>query len=416
MSADTPPPPERPARVTFLLCAIIGGLAFTEQISNLVLPLTISRFTDDAAIIGLILMLNPAFGFIAQPLVGVLSDRIWTPIGRRAFFLVTGAPIVAICLWMLPHSAVLWHLVAAVVVYQFFQDVLWGSDHPLLADLVPPERRTFVKACLTTSTQIVAFVFLKYGMGWAMDRFGEAFIYQVGAGTQIVLVAFVALFLKERKIKPLPRPKLTIKRYITDLWGDPSLRRFAMLAFSHAIFVSTVGGFVVLFAIKTIGIERSEFGQSWSWLAMISLFCAIPLGYFAERLPKQWVLAAGYAIAMVGCVLGLQATGAESFLGIALFFGFGVVLLDVTLKPFFTEFLPADLVGQLSGAYNICFAVGRSMGLAGAGWVVSRLNNDYTAIWWIALFFGATSIAIALSIRDGRYDARQQRKTVIETP
>lgn len=123
----------KPLRVTFLLCTIISGLALTEQLSSNLLPLAISRFTEDAAIIGLILMLNPTFGFIAQPLIGILSDKIWTPIGRRAFFLVTCAPIVALCLIFIPEVAALWQLVVLVVLYQFFQDVPGGSNHPLLS-------------------------------------------------------------------------------------------------------------------------------------------------------------------------------------------------------------------------------------------------------------------------------------------
>lgn len=404
LASESPP---RTFRVTFLLCAIISGLSFTEQISNLVLPLTISRFTTDAAVIGLILMLNPAFGFIAQPLVGVLSDKIWTPVGRRAFFLVTGAPIVALCLLYVPHAAMLWHLVVAVVLYQFFQDVLWGSDHPLIADLVVPERRTFVKACMTTCTQIVAFIFLKFGLGWAMDRWGEVFIYQVGAGAQICLVAFAALFLREKRAQPRVRPRLTPRRYMMDLFGDPALRRFAFLGISFSIFISTVTGYVVLYAVNTVGIARSEFGNAWSWLAMVSLFCAIPIGILAERLPKQWAIAGGFLIAMVGCILGLQAHDAFGFISVAIVFGIGAVIIDVTLKPFFTEFLPPDLVGQITGAYNICFAVGRAVGLAGVGWIVSRFDNNYTAIWWVALVFGAVSIVIALSMRDPRYETRR---------
>lgn len=401
--ASNPPTPPRIFRTTFLLCAIVSGLMVTEQISNLVLPLTITKFTENAAVIGLILTLNPAFGFIAQPLVGVLSDKIWTPIGRRAVFLVTGAPVVALCLLFVPHAQLLWQLVVLVVVYQFFQDILWGSDHPLLADLVPTERRTFVKACMTTSMQIVAFVFLKVGMGWAMDRFGDAIIYRAGAAAQILFVAVTAFYLGERKITPRERPRLTPKRYVMDLFGDPVLRRFGLLALTYSIFFNTVTGFIVLYAIKTVGIERSAFGQAWSWLAMVSLFCAVPFGMLVERLPKQWVIAGGVGIAMLGCVLGLSASSSASFVAVALVFGIGNVIIDVTLKPFFTEFLPEDIVGQLTGAYNICFAVGRAIGLAGTGWIVSRLGNDYTAIWWIALVFGAGSIAVALSIRDIRY-------------
>src|SRR5436309_3367105 len=89
-------------RTVVSLCTIVGGLQLAEEISNNVLPLTLHRFTPDASTIGMILAIHPAFGFVAQPLVGILGDRIWTPVGRRAFFLVTCAPLAAVCLWYLP--------------------------------------------------------------------------------------------------------------------------------------------------------------------------------------------------------------------------------------------------------------------------------------------------------------------------
>lgn len=411
----TPPPtqakPHGVVRIIFLLSTIISGLALTDQISNYLLPLTIRQFTENAAIIGLILALNPAFGFIAQPLIGVLSDRIWTPIGRRAFFLITGAPLVALCLFLVPESAALWQLVVLVVFYQFFQDVLWGSDHPLLADLLAPKHRTIAKGCMVTATQIVGFIFLRYGMGWAANTYGEAFLYRVGAGAQIVFVCFVAFFLKEKRVERMQRPKLTVKRYINDMLGEPSLRRFAILAFSHAIFINSITGYAVLYAVETVKIEKADFGASWSWLALISLVFAIPLGGIVERFPKSMVLATGYAIGTSACILGLLASDADAFLIVAVVFGFGSVIVEVTLKPFFTEFLPQDLIGQLSGAYNICFAVGRTIGVAGAGFAASLFNNNYSVIWIFALIFGVLSLLISLSIRDRRFTERKKVNT-----
>jgi Na+/melibiose symporter-like transporter len=239
-------------------------------------------------------------------------------------------------------------------------------------------------------------------------HFGNASLYRVAAVAQILFVAVAALFLREQRFKRPPRPKLTVKRYINDMWGDPTLRRFGMLAFTHAIFVSSISGFVVLYAVKTVGIDQATFGDAWSWTAMVSLVCAIPLGVAVQRIRKSHALALGYGLAMGGCVIGLFAAQAETFIIVAVIFGLGTLAVDVTLKPFFTEFLPVDLVGQLSGAYNICFAIGRSLGSVGAGAVAWFMGNDYHAVWIFALVFGAFSIVLSLSIRDRGFEARHR--------
>ena len=83
------------ARRAGVLSSIFFGASVTESVSVNLLPLTLGLFTLDPSIIFWVLAINPAFGFIAQPLVGVLSDHVWTRFGRRAVFLAISGPIVA---------------------------------------------------------------------------------------------------------------------------------------------------------------------------------------------------------------------------------------------------------------------------------------------------------------------------------
>ncbi len=391
-----------------------SGLVITENISNQLLPTTISRFTENAFIIGLILALNPLFGFIANPLVGILSDKIWTPVGRRAFFLITCAPIVALCLIFVPQVRVLWQLIVLVTVYQFFQDVLWGSDHPLLADLIPAPLRTFVSGAMLMSAQAAGFFFSRFGMGYLLDAFGETSLYVVGAICQIGLVAFPAFFLGEKRVEPKPRPPLTPARYIKDFLGDPILRRFGSLGFTQYLFQNILQGFFVLFTVQTLLLSRSDFGKIWSWMPVLNFFCAIPIGIIAERyLPKQIALIFGYSSMLMCCVLGWFAQGAEDLLPVFLFFGIGQLVSGVCQKAYLTEFIPRDIIGQISGAYNICMALGRTAALAGGGLLISLFDNNYRMIFPIGFVFGVISIYLVWGIKDVRFAERQATKTTI---
>lgn len=394
-------------RYILILSSIWSGLVLTEQLSNNVLPLTLRRFTSDASTIGLILAINPAFGFIVQPAVGILCDRIWTPIGRRRFFLIVCAPLVAAALVALPHVESFWQVVVLVVIFQMFQDVLWGSEHPLMADLLPPEKRTLAKAFTTSFGQVMTFVFLQLGMGFVFLQYGEGSLYFAAAMAQIGLVALPAMFIREQPVVRVERPRLTLRRYIYDAVGQPELRRFMLLAFTQAICFSAITGFVVLFAVQTVGIGKGEFGKAWSMQAIPVLLGAIPLGYLVERLPKSWALAAGYCAILAACGIGLSAHNSGSFYPLALLFGIGWVLVEVTQKPFFSEYLPRDLVGQISGAYNVCFALGRTVALAGGGWVIAAFNNNYRLIFVIALIFGILSAWLSLRIPDLRHLRRK---------
>lgn len=393
------------------LAAIGAGLAITENISDYVLPLTIQRFTTDAAVIGLILAINPLFGFIANPLSGIIGDRIWTPLGRRALLLLVGAPIVAVCLMCVPQVALLWHLVVLVTLYQFFQDVLWGAHIPLLADLVPPAQRTMVSGILVMCTQAMGWLFARYGMGRWLDAYGDEFVYRVAALVQVALVTLAAMLLREQPPPRIRRPRLTVQRYVKDFFADPDLRRFAWLGFWQRFSEHILLGFYVLFAVQNLQLGQATLGKVWSWLFAISLFFSLPFSYISEHwLPKQQALVCGHIFFLGACFAGWLATDTNGLLVSAVFFALGQIMCQVTLKAFFTEFLPADLAGQLSGTFNICLALGRMCALAGGGWLISRFDNDYRLIFPLGIVASAICILFAVRFRDIRFQQRLAAK------
>lgn len=386
--------------------AIWTGLVVTEFASNIVLPLTIREFTEEAWIIALILALNPAFGFVAQPVIGIIGDRIWTPLGRRAFFLVTGAPVVALCLVFVPNAGSLVHLIILVVVYQFVQDILWGSDHPLLADIVPAEQRTRMMGTMNTCSQVAGFIYLRYVLAGGSDTFGGNFPFYVAAAAQIILVVGGALYIRrfERPVVRQKRPPLTIRRYIGDAFHDRVLRRYYLMIFSSSFCLNTVQGFASLFAVHTLLISRGDFGKAWSFYSIIPIFFAFITSWAIERYtPKQVALAVGYTFMIGASIIGYFSTGASSLTFVAFIMSFGNVIYQVTYKPFFTEFLPADIVGQLCGVLNIAYALGRTAALVVGGAFISLMGNDYRYAWVLSIIAGIISILLVIGIPDRRF-------------
>jgi len=394
-------------RIMLVLCSLLFGISVTEGVSNNLLPLTLRRFTEDPRLIGLILAINPAFGFIAQPLVGLLSDRIWTPIGRRAFFLITAAPVVAISLVLIPVCPALWQIVVFVVIYQFFEDILYGSDHPLVADLVPPEQRTFVMGLMVVSGQLATLFVLRAGMKM-VEAHGEQALYYTAAACQILFVSGAAFFLKEKPVIREARPPLSVKRYLHDIRSSPTLFRLAIALFLSAVQANAISGFIALYATKTLMMAKSGFGDAWSATAFIPLIFAIPLGWIVERFPKQMVLIVSGALILCGCAAGYATSSLTGLRVAAIFLGFGGVMQGLTFKAFMTEYIPRDIIGQISGAINIFYAVGRTLALVLVPWFV--FNEDYRVIW---IFSGAVCvvyIAIMFTIRDLRYEERRRAR------
>ncbi|MHC4996105.1 MAG: MFS transporter [Planctomycetota bacterium] len=418
--------------VTFRLCMLLGfiffGVNVTEACSVYLLPLTLNLFTENPQYIFWILAINPAFGAVAQPLVGVLSDRTWTRVGRRAFYLITCAPVVALCLVFIPHIGSFALLIAVIVVLQFFQDLLNGSDQPLLADLVPPHQRTFIIGFVKTFENMAFFAVLYIGMRivkqHAADTDGANYgmpMYYVAAGCQLVFVMGAAFFLNEKHIERQPRPTLTPFQYVRDFFHQPMLPRIAFAYLMRAAARTAVVGSVALYATKTLQFDEEQLGSSWGMFPFIAFCLAIPLGLSAERFAKHRVLQVAFAAIIVGCAVGYFADGVAGLAAAAFIFAFGDMLLEVTHKAFMSDHYPADIIGQLAGAVNIFYAVGRTIALIVVGYTVKWANSDidfddpnanpvfvdYHVIWLLSAGAAIIGIAILATVHDARHTEKQ---------
>src|SRR5919199_5611543 len=61
--------------------------------------------TDDIPILWLA---APLTGLIVQPIIGSMSDRTWTRLGRRRPYFLVGAILSSIALFFMPDSPALW--------------------------------------------------------------------------------------------------------------------------------------------------------------------------------------------------------------------------------------------------------------------------------------------------------------------
>src|SRR5438552_10652820 len=71
------------------------GTGVFYAFNNFVLPPVLKSFGAPDLLIGLLASTRSIEGAVIQPSIGVLSDRIWTPFGRRRVFILIGIPLSA---------------------------------------------------------------------------------------------------------------------------------------------------------------------------------------------------------------------------------------------------------------------------------------------------------------------------------
>ena len=93
-------------------CLGFFGLQFAWQMRIILSGPVTESLGASPFLFGLIWLAGPVTGIVVQPIIGALSDHTQTPIGRRVPYLLGGAILAAIGLFILPNSSLLCSSVA----------------------------------------------------------------------------------------------------------------------------------------------------------------------------------------------------------------------------------------------------------------------------------------------------------------
>src|SRR6186713_280295 len=95
----------------------------------------------------------PLTGLLVQPIIGAMSDRTWTRLGRRRPYFLVGAVLSSIALvlmpnsgalaeWLMPHYAKFWMAAGLLWVLDASINISMEPFRAFVADKLPAEQRT----------------------------------------------------------------------------------------------------------------------------------------------------------------------------------------------------------------------------------------------------------------------------------
>lgn len=85
---------------------------------------------------------GPLTGLLVQPIVGAMSDRTWTRLGRRRPFFLVGAIIASVCLVLMPNSSALWMAAGLLWIMDASINITMEPFRAFVGDKLAEEQRT----------------------------------------------------------------------------------------------------------------------------------------------------------------------------------------------------------------------------------------------------------------------------------
>lgn len=149
----------------------------------------------------------PMTGLLVQPIVGVLSDNTWGPLGRRRPYFLVGAIFASIALFIMPTSSTLWMAATLLWVLDASINVTMEPFRAFVADKLDARQRTAgfvmqsfmigIGASLANALPLVLRWLGVEGTTANGIPLTVAYAFQIGAGVFLVAVLWTVATTRE---------------------------------------------------------------------------------------------------------------------------------------------------------------------------------------------------------------------------
>ena len=329
--------------------ASIGTGAFFA-FNNFVLPPILKSFGAPDLLTGLLSSTRSIEGVIIQPTVGAISDRIWTPFGRRRPFMLVGIPLSALFFLLAGFYAhTLLGLAIAIFLFSIFFNAAVDPYAALLADITPVRERGLLGG-VSTGVQVLAqVVFLLIVSRAAADGEVPLWTYALVAGVMVLSFGATIFGIKERRAAVVHAEHHSFREYVGAIASHTQAMRYLLTIFVYQFGINAVIPFLTLFVIEDIH-QTSEVAFAVAGLTMfITALSAFLSGKLAERFGSRAVLAGGWSILVLAAIGGTLVTDLPQTLVVVVLAGLGNGAATAMSWPLLTELIPPDETGVFAG-------------------------------------------------------------------
>ena len=440
------------------------GLQFAWQMRIILSGPVTESLGASPLIYGLIWLAGPFTGMVVQPLVGALSDKTISPFGRRRPYLLGGAIIASIALWIFPNSAgvaELLHkltglnlpsltalLIAAIMIWVIDAciNIAQGPYRALIPDVVPQEQHSIANSFISLAIGLGSVVaaatapFLK----WAFD-------YQMSINAQFIMAAvaftlgmlWTCLTIKENQTKKELIKDAAIAEVKEDSFSDALKNFFALSPEVSKIclmqFFTWIGTMCMMinftqYAIHTVynvpDLSNADIAAKFHFaqavtagtnfssisFAIFNLVCflvAIPIGILSAKYGNKKVHIISI-ISMIFAYLGMAFT--KNHIAVAAMMGLaGIGWASICALPFamLSQYIKKGTEGSVMGIFNIFIAGPQVFVCTLVAWFISKCSFPYGDTiginhhWEYVFIIGAVCLAIAAFIA-GKVKEKEQ--------
>jgi MFS family permease len=378
-------------------------------------------FGLSATVTGFIMTLDNLAAFFIQPLMGPVSDRTRTRIGRRMPFIVALAPLAALAFAVIPVGPLMippalngqigslgWQFALTMASAGLMLVAMAAWRTPLFAlmpDLFPSRLRSKANAAVNLMSgfgSIIAFV-----LGGILYSVFKPLPFWFGS--VITLAAVWVLF---RGIKEPVEATTAAEvqggvKVLKELRGMPaknarSLALLLLAIFFYMFGYNSIETFFSSFAVSSLGLKPSQAAYLSAVMAISFMVFAIPSAALAGRFGRKKTIGAGLALFALTLVLLFAFRSAVAAAILLVAAGGAWALININGLPMVLDSSSSEkLMGTYSGLYFIAATLAGTLGPIVNGAIIDLAGRNYSIIFIVCPCFFMAAFLCLLGVRSG---------------
>ena len=382
-------------------------LAFYTPIQNLLPRLSeqIAGADGKEVALAVVLGIGVIGSVIGNPLAGALSDRTTSRFGRRRPWMLGGALLGMVALFILPSMNTIIGLTILWLFIQFSVNASYAALTATIPDQVPVEQRGVASGWVGLA-QTLGIV-----LGVALVSF---VVLGLTSGTYLIAILFFLLvipfmfILKDPKLDPADRPPFHLGTFVKGFWISPKQYpdfAWAWLArFLVALAISMSTLYLLFYLQDHLGFSSDEAGQKQTILIALYAFgtmlTAVVGGAISDRSGKRkkFVVTSTIIVAFAALLLAFTKEFNVAIIA-ALILGLGYGWYLAVDQALITQVLPAavDRARDL-GVINIANSLPQVLAPVIAAPIVTALGG-YPVLYVVTAIVGLAGAVAVLPIK-----------------
>lgn len=285
-------------------------------------------------------ILPPLMGMVVQPVVGTLSDKTWTRLGRRIPYLLFGAAIAVIVMLLLPNSGGFGFAAGSAMLFGLIMLMLLDTSinmamqpfKMLVGDMVTEKQKTkaySIQSFLCNAGSLVGFLF-----PFALTAIGvmntaeegvipDSVIFSFYAGAAILILCVIYTIMRVKEMPPAEyrafhgikeegkesKATANIFKLLCEapktFWTVGVVQFFCWAAFMYMW--SYLTGAVAENAWGTTDPKSAEYQEAGNWVGVLFAIQAIGSIIWAAIIPRFRDVKFGYAISLLIGAVGFAS-------------------------------------------------------------------------------------------------------------